>query len=158
MAMFTLRKKKVALVTVALVLVGGGMAYAYWTGDGAGTGTAGTGTSSDITAHQTSTVTGMGPGIAAQNLSGNFDNPNTVATYVGSVTASIGTITGGPTCEATDYTITNAVSTVGVDVPVGDGVGSWGVTDTPTIQFNNKVGENQDDCKDAVVAIVYTVG
>jgi hypothetical protein len=35
-------------------------------------------------------------------------------------------------------------------------VGSWGATDTPTIAFNNKSDENQDDCKNATVEIVYT--
>ena len=40
-------------------------------------------------------------------------------------------------------------------VPAGTGVGSWGTVDTPTIAFNNKAGENQDDCKNATVTINY---
>ena len=123
---------------------------------GTGTGSAATGTTAAITVNQTSTVTAMGPGVAAQALSGNFDNPNSGPVYVTTVTAAIGTVTGGPTCEATDYTLTNPVSDVNAQVPAGNGVGSWGATDTPTIAFNNKAAENQDDCKNATVQILYT--
>ena len=34
--------------------------------------------------------------------------------------------------------------------------GRWGTTDTPTLAFNNKAAENQDDCKNATVQILYT--
>ena len=51
-------------------------AFAYWTNSGAGTGDADTGTNAAIVVNQTSTVTGMAPGVAAQALSGNFDNAN----------------------------------------------------------------------------------
>lgn len=156
--MVTFTKKRVAAVTVALVLVGGGMAFAYWTGDGDGTGTAATGTNADVEVIQTSDVIAMGPGDAPQDLSGNFNNDNDGPTYVGTVTASIGSITGGGvTCEATDYTLVNPVSTVDAEVPSGDAMGSWGTTDTPTIQFNNKVNEDQDDCKGATVNLAYAV-
>ena len=153
----TARPKRIAVVTAVLMLVGGGIAFAYWTQGGSGTGTAGTGTTTDITINQTSTVADMGPGVAAQPLSGNFDNPNDGPVYVTSVTVSIASISGGgPTCDADDYTLTNPVSDVGAQVPAGNGVGSWGTTDTPTIAFNNKAGENQDDCKSAVVNLAYT--
>ena len=152
------KKKRVAAATAVLVLGSAGVAFAYWTAGGSGTGSASTGTNTAITAVQTSTVSGMAPGVAPQGLSGNFNNGNDGAVYVSTVTASIGTITGGgPTCEATDYTLANPVSDVNAQIPAGTGVGSWGATDTPTIQFNNKSGENQDDCKGATVQIVYTV-
>ena len=48
------------------------------------------------------------------------------------------------------------MSDVNAQVPAGTGVGSWGTTDTPTIAFNNKAGENQDDCKNATVNLAYT--
>lgn len=151
------KKKKLTALTAALVLLGAAAAVAYWTAGGTGEGTAATGTSAAITVNQTSTVSAMGPGVAAQPLSGDFTNENDGPVYVSSVTAAIGEITGGgPSCEATDYTLTNAVSDVNAEVPVGTGVGSWGTTDTPTIAFNNKVDENQDDCKNATVQILYT--
>jgi hypothetical protein len=151
------KTKKLTALTAALVLLGGAAAFAYWTAGGSGTGTAATGTNSAITVNQTSTVTAMGPGVAAQPLSGNFTNTNAGPVYVATVTAAIGTITGGgPSCEATDYTLTNPVSDVNAEVPAGTGVGSWGATDTPTIAFNNKADENQNDCKNASVQILYT--
>ena len=151
------RGKRLAVITAVLLLIGGGVAFAYWTQSGSGTGSAATGTTAAITVNQTSTVTAMGPGVAAQPLSGDFDNPNAGPVLVTSVTVSIASITGGgPTCEATDYTLANATSDVNASVPAGNGVGSWGSTDTPTIAFNNKAGENQDDCKNAVVNLAYT--
>jgi hypothetical protein len=153
----TRRSQRLAIFTGVLLLIGGGIAFAYWTNSGSGTGSAATGDSDTITVNQTSVVTAMGPGVAAQPISGDFDNPNDGPVYVTSVTVALGAITGGgPTCEATDYTLTNAVSDVNAQVPAGTGVGSWGGTDTPTIAFNNKAGENQDDCKNATVALVLT--
>lgn len=151
------KKKKLSVLTAALVLLGGAAAFAYWTAGGSGTGSAETGTTTGITVNQTSTVEGMGPGVDPQGLSGNFTNTNDGPVYVTSVTAAIGTVTGGAGCDATDYTLTNPVSDVGAEVPTGTGVGSWGTTDTPTIAFNNKVDENQDGCKNATVEILYTV-
>jgi hypothetical protein len=150
------RKRRIlaAGIVTAVLLGGAGAAYAYWTNTGSGTGSAATGTNVPITINQTSTVTAMAPGIAPQTLSGNFTNPNAGDVYVASVTVTIGTITGGgPTCEATDYVITNGTMTVNAQVPSGTGVGSW---TGATIAFNNKAGENQDDCKNAVVNLVYT--
>ncbi|MCW2797315.1 hypothetical protein [Nocardioides sp.] len=159
MATFT-KKKKIAVLAAALVIITGGAAFAYWTTGGSGTGSASTGTSTDdLVVNQTSEVTGMRPGGAPQGLSGTFDNANASPIYVASVTAEIGDVTPGPgeTCDAGDYTLVNPVSTVGVQIPSGDAQGTWGTVDTPTIQFNNKTAENQDDCKGATVEILYTV-
>jgi hypothetical protein len=142
-----------AAVVTAVLLGGGGIAYAYWTAGGSGTGTGTTGTSSPITINQTSVITNMRPGDSAQTLSGTFTNANDEPVYVATVTASIASISGGgPTCEATDYTLANAVMTVNAEVAVGTG-GSWSGA---TIKFNNKPAENQDDCKNATVNFAYT--
>jgi hypothetical protein len=149
------RKRRIlAAAIVTAILVGGaGGAYAYWTNTGSGTGSAATGTNVPVTINQTTVVTPLAPGVAAQTLSGTFTNTNSGPVYVGTVTVSIGTITGGgPTCEATDYVITNGTMTVNAQVPVGTG-GSW---TGASIAFNNKVGENQNDCKNATVALVYS--
>ncbi len=152
------KKKKTAVVTAALMLITGGGAFAYWTVGGSGTGSATTGTVVALTAVQTSTVTGMAPGDTAKTLSGNFTNPNAGPVYVGTLTASIGSVTkagGAPagTCDSTDYTLTNATMTVGVEVPAGTAQGAW---TGATIKFNNKAS-NQDACKGATVNLAYVI-
>ena len=106
--------------------------------------------------NQTSVVDGMAPGVAAQTLSGDFDNANDGATYVGTVTASIASVTGGDgACTADDYTLADATMDVDAQVPVGTGVGAW---TGATIAFNNSATVNQDGCKNATVALTYTIG
>ncbi len=152
------RKKKVALTAAALVVVTGGAALAYWTVGGTGTGTAATGTSTDVTVVQTTAVTPMFPGDAAQTLSGTFTNTSTGPVYVTTVTASIKSVfnASGTTavgCDASDYTLANAAMPVGKEVPVGTSQGAW---TGATIQFNNKA-TNQDACKGAIVKLAYVV-
>ena len=143
-------KRAIIFTAVTVLLVGAGAAFAYWSTTGAGTGSAGTGTTVAIVVNQTSTVSGLAPGVAAKSLSGNFDNANTGPVYVAAVTATV-TGTDKTGCDASDYTIAGT-ATVGAEVPVGTGVGAWSGL---TIQFNNKA-TNQDPCKGAVVAIAYT--
>jgi hypothetical protein len=158
------RKFIVVIVGATLVVAGGGAAFAYWSAGGTGTGTGAAGTNAGITVVQTSIVTAMAPGVAAQPLSGNFDNTNSGAVYVTTVTASIasvtrtaGAIAAALPCDATDYTLANPESTVAAQVPAGSAEGSWGTVDIPTIAFNNKAGANQDGCKSAVVNLAYTI-
>ncbi len=152
------RKRLVVIVTAALLLTGGGIAFAYWSAGGSGTGSAGTGTNVPITAVQTSTVTNMGPGDSAQTLSGNFNNSNSGPVYVTTVVASISSVdvVGTPvgTCDASDYTLSNATMTVNAEVAAGSGKGAW---TGATIQFNDKAAANQDACKGATVNLAYTV-
>jgi hypothetical protein len=148
-------KRLIAVAATTVVLLGGaGIAYAYWTAGGTGTGTGSTGTSEAIIVDQDSTPTNIRPGGDPQLLSGDFINANDEPVYVGTVTASIASISGGgPTCEATDYALANAVMTVNAQVPPGTDVGAWSGA---TIAFNNKPAENQDDCKNATVNFSYT--
>lgn len=146
------RKKKVVVVTAAMVGIGGA-AFAYWTTTGSGSGAATTGTTVAVTVNQTSTVSGLRPGGAAQALSGTFDNPNSGPVYIGSVTAQV-TGTDKVGCDATDYTVAGT-ATVNAQVAAGTGVGSWSGL---TIAFNNKPATNQDACKGATVNISYTTG
>ncbi|HEX5090467.1 MAG TPA: hypothetical protein VFV89_21840 [Nocardioides sp.] len=153
----TKRGLKVAALAGGLVLVGG-VAFAYWTQGGTGTGSATTGGTSAITVNQTSTIAGLAPGVGAQTLSGDFDNPNGGPVYVTSVTASISSVVkaaGAPagTCDASDYTLSGAVMAVGTEVPAGTAQGSWGGA---TLAFNNKAGTNQDACKGATVNLAYS--
>ena len=151
------KKKIVAGAVVSIAVLGGSLAaYAYWTTTGSGTGTASTGTSSAITAVQTSTISGLRPGGAAQTLSGNFTNTTNSggSVYVTTVTASISSVSGGAgACSASDYTLANAAMSVGADIPAGTAQGSWSGA---TIQFNN-TGSNQDGCKGATVNLAYAI-
>jgi hypothetical protein len=151
------RALKVAALTGGLVLVGG-VAFAYWTQGGTGSGTATTGNVTAVTVNQTSTISGLAPGGAAQTLSGNFNNPNNGPVYVTSVTASISSVTkavGAPsgTCDATDYTLTGATMAVGAEVASGTGKGAW---TGATLAFNDKPAVNQDACKGATVNLSYS--
>jgi hypothetical protein len=158
-----MKRKTLAIVlsgTLGLAVAGG--AYAYWTNSGSGTGTATTGTNAAVTVVQTSIVTAMAPGIAAQALSGTFNNPNAGPVWIKTVVA---TVTGtekpvgfpNPTCGADDYTIAGtsviqgATAGLGAQVPAG-AAGTWSGL---TIAFNSTAA-NQDACKDAVVTIGYT--
>lgn len=152
-----LSKRTLAVfAAVLLVIVGAGVAFAYWTAGGAGTGTATTGTSTALVVNQTSVVTGMGPDVAAQNLEGTFTNNGTTSAHVDSLTAEIGAITGGDgVCTADNYVITGSPMTVNADIPpTGAPAGAW---NGATIAFVNDLNVNQDGCKNASVAIVYTV-
>lgn len=156
-------KKRIAAVAIlTLILVGGGGAatFAYWDAGGTGTGSATTGTVAGLTAVQTSTITGLAPGVTAQTLSGNFTNTNASPVYVTSVTASISSVTeavGAPTgytCSASDYTLANPVMSVGAEVASGTAKGSW---TGATLVFNDKAATNQDACKGATVNIAYAI-
>lgn len=153
-----LTRKTVAVAAVA-VLLSGGVAFAYWTAGGSGTGSAATGTNVAISAVQTTVVTAMSPGGAAQTLSGNFTNTNTSPVYVATVTASIASVakaTGAPTgtCDTTDYTLATPAMAVAAQVPAGTAQGAW---TGATIAFNNKAASNQDACKGATVTLSYAI-
>jgi hypothetical protein len=151
-------KKPLAIVALVVTLMaGGGAAFAYWTNTGTGTGTGTTGTNAPVTVVQTSTISNLRPGGAAQTLSGNFTNPNDSPTYVANVIATIGSVakaTGAATgtCDASDYTITGGTMAVGAQVASGVAQGAWSGA---TVAFNNKA-TNQDACKGATVTFSYT--
>lgn len=153
------RKKGLAIFAVSFLLIGiGGAAVAYWTATGSGSGSGTSGNNAPITVVQTSTITNLRPGGAAQTLSGNFTNPNDSPTYVTSVTVSIASVTkatGAPagTCDATDYTLAGTTMNVNAQVPTGTAQGAW---TGATIAFNNKSAANQDACKGATVNFSYT--
>jgi hypothetical protein len=161
------------LVGVGVAVLGGGIAFAYFTGVGSGTGGATVGTNTPITVTQSGPLTPMGPGIAAQQLSGKFTNGNSGPVFVGSVSAVVSAVTpvvpspapnpAPPACTPTDFIIAggaggaapfnNAYTTpVGHEVAVGTNVDAWSGL---TLQFNNKA-TNQDACKNASITITYT--
>lgn len=152
------KKNKIVAVcgAAALTAVGGGVAFAYWTNTGTGTGSGATGTNAAISVVQTSTISSLQPGGAAQTLSGNFNNSNSSPVYVANVVASIASVTKAAgavgACDASDYTLANATMAVGHEVASGTGVDGWSGA---TLAFNNKAGDNQDGCKGATVNLAY---
>jgi hypothetical protein len=156
------KRKIAATIAITAILVGGGgaAAIAYWSAGGAGTGAATTGTSTGVTAVQTSTITNITPGSAAQTLSGNFNNTNAGSVFVTSVTASIASVFQGGVvavgCSSADYSLVGAVMTqvtANQNVAAGTGVGAWSGA---TIAFKNTAA-NQDACKGATVNLAYVV-
>lgn len=177
--MATTIKKKMKNRTIALLagigvaVLGGGIAFAYFTGVGAGSGTATAGSNNPIVVTQTGALTPVGPGIAAQPLTGKFNNANSGPVFVGSVSAVVTAVTpvvpnpapnpAPPACTPSDFVIAggaggaapfnNAYTTpVGHEVPVGTAVDSWSGL---TLAFVNK-STNQDACKNAGITITYT--
>lgn len=133
-------------------------AYAYWTAGGSGSGSASAaGTQAPLTAHQTSSLSAMYPGDTAQTLAGDFSNTNSGPIHVATVTVSIASVDKAVgvqgTCDASDFTLANAVMPVGAEVPAGEHVGSFSGA---TIRFNDKAS-NQDACKDATVNLAYAI-
>jgi hypothetical protein len=149
-----LSKKAISVITGAVVVAAGtGIAYAYWTAGGAGSSTNNTtGDTQNLVIHQTSTVTAMGPGVSAQELKGNFDNPNSASVYVHKVVATVGAVST-PGCSAADFLVTQPTA-VDAQVGVGNGQGVW---EHGSIAFKNDPDRNQDGCKNATVTINYTV-
>src|SRR4051794_5469791 len=113
-----LKKKRNLIIVGVAVLAIAGAAFAYWTAGGSGTGSASAaGAQSNLTVNQTTSLSAMYPGDSPQTLSGDFSNPNSGPIRVGTVTASIASVTkagGAPagTCDATDFTLSSAAMAV----------------------------------------------
>lgn len=150
--------KKRALIGIVASLAIAAVAIAYWTTTGGGSGTGGTQTEADIddlTVTQ-SGLNAMFPGDAAQTITVTVANPatNDASIRVASVTASKSSVTGGgTTCDVNDYTLTDPVMTGAQEIAAGTTDDFSGAK----VQFNNKPGENQDDCKGATLNLSYTV-
>ena len=146
------RRTGLLAVGAAVAVASAGVAYAYWTNSGAGAGSAATGTDTSIAVVQTSTVSGLAPGLPAKTLSGTFNNPNSSPVFVHSVTVSVtGTDKAG--CDATDYTLSSPTMLVDAEVQPGSAQGSWSGA---TLAFNDKPSANQNACKGATVNLSYT--
>ncbi len=153
------KRKRIAAVATgaALTFIVGGVAFAYWTTGGAGTGSAATGDVSNVTIVATSpAVTGLYPGGPAAPISGKFNNPNSGSVFVNQVTVAVDPAwkkTGGtlPDCTAADFTVVQPGATA-AQIPAGNAQGSW---TGASIALKN-TGANQDNCKNATVALVFS--
>jgi hypothetical protein len=144
-------------IALSLALVVG--AFAYWTLAGAGSGTAATGDIAAVTVNQLSEPADLYPGGPAQDLFGDFDNPNAGDVMIGEVTVvvdpdwtSSDVDASKPACTAADFEIGGS-AVVEDEIPSGDGVGEWSGL---TIALLN-LSTNQDNCKNAVAPLIYEV-
>ncbi|MBV9823558.1 MAG: hypothetical protein JO144_15100 [Actinobacteria bacterium] len=147
------RKKLAVGAAVAVVAIGGGTAYAYWSTSGSGTGSASTSAgAANLAISQTSTISNLAPGGAAQTITGSVKNNAANSAYVTKVTASIASVTpaGSGSCDASDYTLSSPDMSVGQDLAPGASATFTGAT----LAFNNKA-TNQDGCKGATVNLAY---
>jgi hypothetical protein len=154
-----LRSKRTVLVLVGVLAVAvfaAVGAYAYWTTSGSGTGSASTGTDTGVVVNQTSPSSGLYPGGQVA-LSGDFDNAGPSKQYVTSVSASIDTFSlqadnSKPACTDADFSLSGSPASVGQDIAVGNGVGSWsGIS-----LHMSDAATNQDNCKNITVPLSYT--
>lgn len=148
----------VIAVTVAVLGTGAG-AYAYWLSTGTGTGTGGAATvASTVKVAQLSSISGLGPGVAAIVLNGTFLNEGLTAAHVKKLAVAVDTVTGGaggtPACAVTDYTIVGSPLTIDADLPVSaTGTTAWS---GPTIAFK-ETALDQSACIGATVNLKYTI-
>jgi hypothetical protein len=142
------RKKKIAVIVVgaASSLAAGGVAFAYFTSTGAGTGTA-TVNSSSTWVLTSTPVSGLGPGLAAQNIVGTATNALGQTEYIGTVTATVASTTNSG-CTAADFTITPGV--INADTPSGSTGLNFG-----TIAFNDR-NVNQNACEGVTVNLSFS--
>jgi hypothetical protein len=104
---------------------------------------------------QTSTMTGLAPGVAPVAITGTITNISPDSTLVTAVTVSIAAVTAAAaaaagTCDASDYVL------LAVDMPVGQTLapGESANFAGARIGFNDK-SVNQDACKSALVSLSY---
>ncbi len=156
---------RTATVVLALLVISGGLfagdaitsaAHAATTDCAASPGSssgAGPGaTLARLTIVQTSTMTGLAPGIAPADITGRITNHGTRNTFVAAVTVSISGVTGpaAGTCDASDYVLLDTVMPVGRTLAPGGSADFAGAR----IGFYNKT-INQDACQHAVIELRY---
>jgi hypothetical protein len=143
---FKRKRLIVAGIAVLVSLAFGGVALAYFTSTGAGTGTASVNNSSTWALTSTP-VTGLGPGMPAQNIVGSATNALGQTEYIGTVTPTV-TSTSNPGCTAADFTLTPGV--INADTASGATGLNFG-----TIAFNDR-NVNQNACQGVTVNLSFS--
>jgi hypothetical protein len=158
MGLFSITRKKVAVVsTVAVLGLGGGIAYAYFTGTGSGTGSGavGTVTTSDIHVIGTETAALL-PGGPGGTVSFTAWNTGAGQEKLGTITLSTVTPdTAHSTCDTSVFTMSPVtVGSSGDLAPGGSTPGSV-ITDTGTLVMADNLA-NQNNCKNATLTLSFT--
>jgi len=105
------------------------------------------------------TITGLAPNSAPQRITGTVTNTSSESIDLGSVTASIGSVTVTQAavrgrCDSSDYILLDPVMPINVTVAPGESAAFAGAK----IGFRNKAGSNQDVCKGAILQMMYRLG
>ena len=162
---FITRGRRARTAVVTLLLIGGAFAVGI-TGESpahAATPTCtsspqpspGAGTGGVLTIIQTSTITGLAPGVTPAAITGTITNSGATSVVVAAVTVRIAAVTkaagaAAGTCDASDYILLDADMPVGRTLAPGESIGFAGAL----IGFNDTT-VNQDSCRRAVVALSY---
>lgn len=104
---------------------------------------------------QTSTLSGLAPGVASRRITGIITNTGTRALRIDSIIVSISRVTKAPTaavgsCSARDYLLTVNRMRVRATVAPGASASFTGAS----LGFANST-QNQDACKNATVSLRY---
>ncbi|HEX6394107.1 MAG TPA: hypothetical protein VFZ97_11745 [Acidimicrobiales bacterium] len=173
----------VGVATGAAVLgAAGGGAFAYWGSSGSGTGSASTDTAHSSLTYSNTTISGLGPGVAAATFTATVGNTGTQNSYVSSLSAYL-TVTetaseialwGDPStssagsqgtyyCSSADYTLDGTAGTsssskqalnwTAQDINHGSQASNNG---TDTVGFKDLPTTDQDACQGATVTIHYS--
>lgn len=105
------------------------------------------------------TITGLVPNSAPQRITGTITNTSSESIDLGTVTASIGSVTVTQLavrgrCDSSDYVLLDPVMPINVTVAPGASASFAGAK----IGFRNKAGINQDVCKGATLQMMYRLG
>jgi hypothetical protein len=153
--------KRILAIGLPLVVIAAtGVGYAYWTSGGSGTGSAATANPGNtLSVTQTSTVSGLVPGGAAQPITVRVTNAASASNpvHVNQVVASF-TVTpsGTNTCAASNYDLAGATMTTTSPAAASHDVAPGGTLDFvgATLALT-ETGGNQDGCKGATVNLSY---
>jgi hypothetical protein len=155
------RGRRGVFIALVLVVVLGAFAVGGMAGSSsADAATSGCGGSSPapstaLTVVQTSTITGLAPGVPAIPISGMSTNNGHDSIFVRMVIVSIESVAKAPhatagSCNASNYVVLHPQMSVNRSMPPRGSVYFTGAT----IGFNNRA-TNQDACKGAMVQLVY---
>lgn len=154
------RRSRTSTGVVVLLLVAGGLATGFARPEPARAATPPCATpvpavSNSLTIRQTSTMTGLGPGVAPAAITGVVVNHGNDSTYVTSVTVSMVSVTktlihAPGTCDTGDYLLTDVTMPVDQMLEPGQSADFGGAR----ISFRDK-STNQDACQGATIGLRY---
>ncbi|HEY0217375.1 MAG TPA: hypothetical protein VGC57_13385 [Cellulomonas sp.] len=150
------RSRRTAAGTLALVLAVGSVAVLAAPSPAAAAGPDCYVAANSLTITQTSTMSGLAPGVAPAAITGLVVNNGTDSTVVVAIDVAIAFVTLDPdapagTCDASDYLLTDTRMPIGRTLDPGGSATFAGAS----IGFSDK-STNQDACQHATVALLYT--
>ncbi|ALV42425.1 hypothetical protein AU252_15770 [Pseudarthrobacter sulfonivorans] len=151
-------KKRIIVTTAAMLAIGGGAAFAYWSAAGtSNTTTTAAAAAENFTVISSVAGTALSPGSAAQTVTFTVTNDSDGGQRLANVAVSVANVTGGAWtavagCSAADFTVgsplVDGAPFAATEIAAGDSV-----TGTVTLQMNNRVGVDQNGCKNAAVPL-----